>query len=252
MTVRIRSRANQRLKDLLKKRDSLFFFEGEKLVKDLLKRGIEIEILMILEENESRLSIPGTVKETWVVTGSVLEKVSSLKEKPDSLAVLSWQAKPVDFRQATVVIGLDRLQDPANAGTIFRCAAAFGIDALALTGSSVKLNNPKFLRAAQDSLFGVCCQRFDDAEALIREAEAAGLSIYLTSSHDSSYVIAPHHIESPCLILFGNEGQGLDPDFFERYPSVKIPQTDRVESLNVGVAASLIMYEISLALGIIK
>ena len=94
----------------------------------------------------------------------------------------------------------------------------------------------------------MCSQRFDDVEALIREAAAAGLSIYLTSSHDSSYVIAPHHIERPCLILFGNEGKEL----FERYPSVKIPQTGRVESLNVGVAACILMYEVSLAFGIVK
>jgi len=151
-----------------------------------------------------------------------------------------------------VVIGLDSIQNPANVGTIFRCAAAFGINAVALAGISVNLNNSKFLRAAQDSFFKVDYQRFGDVEALIREAEAANFNIYLTSSHDSSNVIAPHHIESPCLILFGNEGKGLDKELFERYPSVKIPQEAEVESLNVGVSACIIMYEVSLSFGIVK
>jgi TrmH family RNA methyltransferase len=246
---KINSRSNQRVKDLIKKRDQYFFFEGEKLVKDILDGGIEISILIVDEKREDQLPIPKetVVKETWVVAETVLEKISSLKEKPDFIAILEWQEKPVDFHQASVVIGLDSIQDPANVGTVFRCAAAFGIDAIALTGISVNLNNTKFLRAAQDSFFKINYQRFDDVEALIREAEAANFNIYLTSSHDSTYVIAPHHIEGPCLILFGNEGKGLDKALFERYPPVKVPQEDKVESLNVGVSACIIMYEVSLA-----
>ncbi len=254
MIYRINSRSNQRVKDLIKKRDRYFFFEGERLVGDILGRGIEISVLIVSEKKENRLLIPKdtVVEETWVVSELILEKISSLKEKPDFIAVLEWQEKPVDFQQASVVIGLDSIQDPANAGTVFRCAAAFGIDAIALAGISVNLNNSKFLRAAQDSFFKVNYQRFDDVEALIREAEAANFNIYLTSSHDSASVITPHHIERPCLILFGNEGKGLDKALFERYSSVKIPQEDKVESLNVGVSACIIMYEVSLTPGIVR
>lgn len=254
MIYRINSRSNQRVKDLIKKKDQYFFFEGEKLVRDILGKGIEISLLIVNKTKENQLPIPGetVVRETWVVSETVLEKISSLKEKPDFVAVLAWQEKPVDFRQSSVVIGLDGIQDPANVGTIFRCAAAFGIDAIALTGISVNLNNSKFLRAAQDSFFKIGYQRFKDVEALIREAEAADFNIYLTSSHDSTYVIAPHHIESPCLVLCGNEGKGLDQALFERYPSVKVPQKNNVESLNVGVSACIIMYEVSLAFGIVR
>ena len=253
MIYRINSRSNQRVKELIKEKDQYFFFEGEKLVRDILHMGIEISLLIVNEKKENKLPVPKktVVKETWVVSGTVLEKISSLKEKPDIIAVLEWQEKPIDFHQAAVVIGLDSIQDPANVGTIFRCAAAFGIDTIILTGISVNLNNSKFLRAAQDSFFKVDYQRFADVETLIREAEAANFNIYLTSSHDSSYVIAPHHIERPCLILFGNEGKGLDKALFERYPSVKILQKDEVESLNVGVSACIIMYEVCLAFGIV-
>ncbi|UCH92212.1 MAG: RNA methyltransferase [Candidatus Aminicenantes bacterium] len=254
MIYRIRSRSNQRVKDLIKKKDQYFFFEGEKLVNDILKRGIEISLLIVNEKKENQLKIlkETVVEETWYVSRTVLEKISSLKEKPDFIAVLEWREAPIDFHRASVVIGLDSIQDPANVGTVFRCAAAFGIDAVALAGNSVNLNNSKFLRAAQDSFFKVNYQRFADVETLIREAEAANFNIYLTSSHDSSYVIAPYQIERPCLILFGNEGKGLEEALFDRYPSVKIPQEDKIESLNVGVSACIIMYEVSLAFGIVR
>jgi tRNA G18 (ribose-2'-O)-methylase SpoU len=249
MIYRIRSRSNQRVKDLVKKRDGYFFFEGEKLVNDILERGDEIAILIVNEKKEIQLNIPAgaVIDDTWVVSETVLEKLSSLKEKPDFIAVLEAREKLIDFRESKVIIGLDSIQDPANAGTVFRCAAAFGIDAIALSGAGVSLTNTKFLRAAQDAFFDMSYQRFPGAAALIDSAKQAnpGLKVYLTSSHFRGKALAPHQIEFPCLILFGNEGKGLERDLFKKYPFISIPQAGKVESLNVGVSACIIMYEIS-------
>jgi TrmH family RNA methyltransferase len=249
MIYRIGSRSNQRVKDLIKKRDEYFFFEGEKLVNDILERGDEIAILIVNENKETQLNIPAgaAVNDTWVVSQTVLDKISSLKKKPDFIAVLEPREKPVDFRKSRVIIGLDSIQDPANAGTVFRCAAAFGIDAVALSGAGVNLTNSKFLRAAQDAIFDMNYQRFHDVEALIEAAAQANaaLKVYLTSSHFEGKGLAPHEIEFPCLILFGNEGKGLEEGLFKKYPFIRVPQAGKVESLNVGVSACIIMYEIS-------
>ncbi|NIM14481.1 MAG: hypothetical protein GTO45_20880 [Candidatus Aminicenantes bacterium] len=246
MIYRIRSRSNQRVKDLIKKRDEYFFFEGEKLVNDILERGDEIAILIINENKEDQLNIPAgaVIDDTWVVSETVLEKLSSLKEKPDFIAVLESREKLIDFRESKVIIGLDSIQDPANAGTVFRCAAAFGIDAIAFSGAGVSLTNTKFLRAAQDAFFDMNYQRFPDVEALIEAAKQANpaLKVYLTSSHFPGEALGPHQIEFPCLILFGNEGKGLERDLFKKYPFIRIPQAGKVESLNVGVSACIIMY----------
>lgn len=254
MIHRIRSRSNQRVKDLIKKRDEYFFFEGEKLVNDILERGDEIAILIINENKENQLNIPAgaVIDTTWVVSETVLEKLSSLKEKPDFIAVLEPWEKLIDFRESKVIIGLDSIQDPANAGTVFRCAAAFGIDAIVFSGAGVSLTNTKFLRAAQDAFFDMTYQRFSDVEALIEAAKQANpaLKVYLTSSHFPGKALAPHQIEFPCLILFGNEGKGLERDLFKKYPFIRIPQAGKVESLNVGVSACIIMYEISKTGGI--
>ncbi len=245
---RITSRSNPRVKDLLEKRDGYYFFEGEKLVKDILLRGMKVNILVIHEAKESQPVMPAkVVGETWYVNDSVLKKLSSLKETPDYIAVLELKEKHIDFRRVRVIIGLDSIQDPANAGTVFRCAAAFGVDAVAFSGACVKPTNPKFLRAAQDAFFEVPFQHFEAIEELVGKAEKAGLNIYLTSSHDipgAVGVVGPGEVRFPCLVLFGNEGQGLPGEFFLRYPALRVSQTDKVESLNVGVSACIIMHEL--------
>jgi TrmH family RNA methyltransferase len=242
------------VKDLVKKRDNYFFFEGEKLVKDILERGDKIAILILNENKEDRLNIPvgAVIDETWVVSEAVLEKLSSLKEKPDFIAVSGVRERLIDFRGSKVIIGLDSIQDPANVGTVFRCGAAFGINAIALSGAGVSLTNTKFLRAAQDAFFDMSYQWFPDVEALIETARQANpaLNFYLTSSHFEGKAPGPHEIEFPCLILFGNEGKGLAEGLFKKYPFIRIPQAGKVESLNVGVSACIIMYEISKSIDI--
>jgi TrmH family RNA methyltransferase len=245
MIYRINSRSNQKVKDLIKQRDHYFFFEGEKLVKDILQKGKKVEVLVIHKAKEKQLHVTReSVKETWYVSESVLKKISSLKEKPDFIAVLKLKEEEINFRKSKVVIGVDNIQDPANAGTIFRCAAAFGIDAVVFSGASVKPNNPKFLRAAQDAFFDIHFQHFETIEMLIAKAKKANFNIYLTSSHESRETVGPEEVQFPCLLLFGNEGTGLAEALFQEYASIKIAQTNKVESLNVGVSACIIMHEL--------
>jgi TrmH family RNA methyltransferase len=245
MIHRIDSRSNPRVKDLLKQKDRYLFFEGEKLVKDILEKKIRVKLLIILNTMGNPPDIPGTSADaTWIVNETVMEKLSSLKEKPTLIAVLEPTEKAVDFHNKKAIIGLDDIQDPANAGTIFRCAAAFGIDAVVFSGNSVKPSNPKFLRAAQDAFFQVPFQHFDSLELLIAKAKRNNFNIYLTSSHKFKKSLHPDALQFPCLILLGNEGKGLPENLFNHYPSVTIPQTDRVESLNVGVSACIIMHEL--------
>lgn len=242
---RIQSRSNPKLKSLLSRKEELFFFEGEKLVHDLLERGHEIAVLVVHEKEEKAFKLPvrAVVRETWFVSGDVLSKISSLKETPDHIAVLEWKEERIDFRTSRVVIALDGVQDPGNAGVVFRCAAAFGLDSIVMTGESVKLNNSKFLRAAQNAFFEIKCQHIESVEALIEKAQESNpyVHIYLTSSHFPENAILPQDVRFPALIIFGNEGQGIREDYFDRFPSIRIPQTGIVESLNLGVSAGIIM-----------
>jgi len=248
MTYNIQSRSNPRVKELIKNKENFFFFEGEKLVYNILERKTNVKILIVHESREADLeAFPKTkISETWIVSETVLEKLSSLKERPDFIAVLELEETPIDFVNSEIVIALDNIQDPGNAGSVARCAAAFGIKSIALTGDSVGLNNSKFIRAAQDSFLNTRFQSFKDAVTLIETAKKANprIHIYMTSSHSPGNTVEPQHIEFPCLIFLGNEGKGLDENLLEQYPCVSILQTQAVESLNVGVSACIIMYEL--------
>jgi len=250
MIYRISSRSNEKVRSLVKdkSKDRYLVFEGEKLAADILNRGVPVSILVIDEKMENDFIIPSQARvgDTWYVSDTVIDKISSLSEKPAVIAVLQWQGGLIDFASVKAAICLDNIQDPANAGTVSRCAAAFGIDSIAFTGESVNIANPKFLRAAQDSFFNLKYRRFKDVEELLQEVKEKNPSIhiYLTSSHSTPHVVSPTQIQFPCLVVFGNEGKGLKQSLFESYPSVMIPQTEMVESLNVGVSACIVMYEI--------
>ncbi len=243
--ITITSRSNERVKTLLKQTDRYLFFEGRKLVEDILSKQIPIHILVIGQDLKRPLphhSCP--IAETWTVNEIVLKKLSSLKESPDLIAVLPNTPTSIDFSKSQVVIGVDSIQDPANAGTIFRCASAFGIDGIAFSGASVKASSQKFLRGAQDAFLTVPFEHFDSIEKLVEKAAAANFNIYLTSSHSPGQTIAVENLRFPALILFGNEGSGLPGPLLHVYPALKIAQTNQVESLNVGVSACIIMHEI--------
>jgi TrmH family RNA methyltransferase len=226
-------------------RDTFFFFEGEKLVKDILAKGVKISKLVVLSQHEDRvMAYKHLCDEIWLVSEPVLNKLSTLKETPAYLAVVDVGRYKINFSKADIVIVLDNVQDPANAGSVFRCASAFGIDYIALTGSSVKPENPKFLRAAQTSVFDIKFQTFPDLDTLLKKSELHTFNVYLTSSSSSVKTIPIKKASAPCLIVIGNEGRGVAPELFEKYPAIRLSQTKRIDSLNAGVSACIIMYEL--------
>jgi len=245
MKIDISSRANPRLKELLAARDGLFFFEGEKLARDILVRKLAVKHLLVSAVAEKDLpEIAALVGEYWSVTPQVLEKVSGLKSPPPLIAVMELPAVEIDFRGQPVTIGLVDVQDPGNLGTVFRCASAFGVSALALAGSCARPNHPKVVRSAQTALLDVSFQVFPGAEALIAKAQAQGARVYVTGSRSGKACLPLAALERPCLLLFGNEGRGLAPGLLERFLRVRLEQEERIDSLNVAVSACIVMHEL--------
>lgn len=246
MIHRINSRSNQRLKSLLAERDQYFFFEGEKLVKDILEKKISIAKLIINQEKESRFKNQlKKVEEIWYVNNSVMKKVSLLKDISDFIAVVKYKPKQIDFGKLVFGIVLDNVQDPGNAGTLFRCAAAFGIDSLIFSGDCVHLNNAKLLRTAQTSIFDVDFQHFSHLKFIFQMCQKKNINVYLTSADIHNNNTEIQKIDFPCIVIFGNEGIGLSKELFSRFSTIRIPQKRTVESLNVGVSGCIVMYELN-------
>ena len=245
MIVEISSRANPRLKELLARKGELIFFEGEKLVADVLARELAVGQLIFTAAMEKRLpKISAAVGEYWRVSRPVMEKISELKTPPEVVVVLAMPVPVLDFKSSQVVFGFDSIQDPANLGAVFRCAAAFGISALALAGSCVHANHPKVVRAAQTALIDTPFGVFSDLEDLIARAQNQNVHIYATGSHAGKNNLAIEQIQFPCLVLFGNEGQGLEKNILRRFPLLRLEQSERMDSLNVAVSACILMHEL--------
>jgi len=245
MKIRVDSKSNNKLKQLLKEKDDYYIFEGEKLVKDILRKKIIISKFITTKKNENDFKeFEKNINEFWLVSESVMNKISDLKNASEYIAFIKIKKNKINFSLAQTILVLDNIQDPANAGTIFRCASAFGISNIAFTGNCVKTNNRKFLRGSQGSILDINHQSFSNLQTLLKKSEIRNFNIYLTSSKNSHRTIDIERINFPGLIIIGNEGKGLSQELFLKYFSIKIPQKNTVESLNAGVSACILMYEI--------
>lgn len=245
MIIRIDSRANSKLKILLSEKDHYYIFEGEKLVRDILKKKTEISKLIITKDKENFINnLDYEIDETWIVSEQVMKKISDFKDHSDFIAFVKIKKNKINFSLAQTVIVLDNIQDPANAGTILRCASAFGVSNIAFTGDCVKQNNRKLLRGSQGAILDINHQSFSNLNDLLKKSEIRNFNVYLTSSKESARTLDVEQINFPCLIIIGNEGKGISKELFLKYPTLKIPQKSRIESLNAGVSACIIMYEI--------
>jgi TrmH family RNA methyltransferase len=135
------------------------------------------------------------------------------------------------------------VQDPGNLGTILRSAEAFGAGGVLLGEGTVSPYNPKVVRASAGSVFRVPLARAKLSQSL-GWMKDHGLRLIGTASHKGT-PLDQAKMAGPLAIFVGSEGSGLPRDLIkEMNDMVAIPQVPQVESLNVGVAASIVLYEV--------
>lgn len=138
------------------------------------------------------------------------------------------------------VLCLDRVQDPGNLGTLLRTAAAVGIRQVFVSEGSVSAWSPKVLRSAQGAHFALQVFEHVDLLALCNRLRVPLVATAL----EQGQMLYDLNLPKACAWLAGNEGQGVDPALLARADlRVFIPQSDAVESLNVGVATAVCLYE---------
>jgi TrmH family RNA methyltransferase len=142
-----------------------------------------------------------------------------------------------------LTLALETVQDPGNLGTIIRTAVASGVSGLWLSGDAVDLDHPKVLRASAGQWFRLNMAISEDLRATVQNYQQAGVQIVATLP---SATLTYWQVDwlQPSLILLGNEGVGLSEDLAAMADKqVKIPLNPEVESLNVAIAAALMLYE---------
>ena len=248
--TRISSRRNPLLVRLRKLADDgasyrrlgTVLLEGEHLCEAWLGRAGAPVLHAIVSEaawDEPRLRrLAEAAAEVAVVDAPTMAALGTL-ESPAAIAFVVATPERADIAARLPTIVLDRVQDPGNVGSLLRSAAEFGFtQALALTGTAA-LWAPKVVRAGMGAHFGLRLVEGVEAAALA----ALALPLFGTSSH-AERCVNEVELPWPCGWVFGHEGQGVAAAVASRCEAMlAIPQPGGGESLNVGAAAAICLYE---------
>ncbi len=232
---------NNKIKDLKKlhnkkyrDKKGLFLVEGKHLVLEAYKTGYLKE--MLLEENEL---LPLDVM-TCYMTNNVKNYLSELETPTNVIGICNKKEGKI---QGDRIVYLDCIQDPGNLGTIIRSCVAFNIDTLILSRDCVDLYNSKVIRASQGLIFHLNIV-IADINEFGPKLKDNGYKIYGTKvTHGKS--LKTIEKVSKFVIIMGNEGNGiseLSSELCDEF--IYIDMNDKCESLNVGVATSIILYEL--------
>jgi len=216
-----------------------FLCDGEKLLREALLHGAEIR--MILTDEEEGASLPDGAP-AYLVSRDMLEYVSPLKNPqhvvfscamPDRSGLTGPPGGPY--------IILENIQDPGNVGTIMRTANAFSMPGMLLVGACADPYNPKAVRASMGAVFRQSAAEVSyDGLAKLR---GEGLKIYGAFLGDSCRYVRSVDLRSAAVAI-GSEGEGLSAKMLSLCDdTIIIPMASECESLNAGVAAAVVMWE---------
>jgi RNA methyltransferase, TrmH family len=224
--------------------------EGIKLLEEALRCGQHLESVFFSESArplaEKLLPQIGVRTEVLILPTALFNSIVPSETPQGIAALLKLQSvSPVqllDRAQDGPFIVAAGLQDPGNLGTILRSAEAFGAAGIFLTEGTVSPYNSKALRGSAGSIFRLPFLQIRSAE-LIPLLRARSVRLLATSSHKGT-PIPDGDWSLPLAIFIGNEGAGLPSEILHQMDeTLVIPQAAKVESLNAGVAASIVLYE---------
>ena len=236
----ITSVSNDKVKELVKLKDKKyrdicdsFFVEGKDLCDIAYEKGVLRELYILDGYDNIYDGIPYTY-----VSSDVMKKISDMPSVSEYYGVCS---KMIEGELGNRILVLDNIQDPGNLGTIIRSALAFNFDTVVLSRDTVDLYNPKVVRSTKGMIFNVNVMVRDLPSFL---SELDDYMIYGTDVVDGVN-IKNENIPSKIVIVIGNEGNGIS-DEVKKYckKNIYIGMNSSCESLNAGVSASIIMYEV--------
>ena len=250
MIKEITSVNNSFIKELLllkdkqvRKEKNLFIVEGYHLVEEAFKHQL---LDSVLSTEKSVLdSIDITNK--YLVSDAVIKKLSTTKTPQNIIGVvkncINSSFDNLLLKNDLKVIILDNINDPGNLGTIIRTSAALGYDAVIASLETVDFYNEKVLRATQGAIFKIPLVKGKLVD-LINNLKSNGIYIYGTSLKSSKSITEVLKQQKYCIVV-GNEAQGVRDEVLALCDqNIILPMEKDVESLNVGIAAAILMWEL--------
>ncbi|MEH7223016.1 RNA methyltransferase [Bacillus sp. JJ1566] len=246
---RIESNKNPQIKQwkklhTKKERDTsgTFMIEGFHLVEEALKSDVIIKELIISETIDIPSSWNVDNRSITIVTEKIMKEISDMDTSQGVAAICEQYSAKKGGRFSKLLL-VDAVQDPGNLGTMIRTADAAGIDAVIIGDGSVDVYNSKVVRSTQGSIFHIPIVKANLHE-MMDHLKQDGIKIYGTSLRnavDYKQAIA----DSSFALIVGNEGNGVDPELLEKTDqNLYIPIYGKSESLNVAVAAGILLYHL--------
>ena len=226
-----------------RKKHAAFVAEGARLIQDGLSSGCRPrEVLYKITHSprvEELLAQLGPQIPAAAVAENLFDDLADTESSQGMLAVFDIPPTQIPDPLTLLVI-LDQLRDPGNAGTILRTAEAAGAQAVCLTPGSVDAWSPKVVRAGMGAHFRLPILSFP-WEALAALTEH--LTVFLAEM-DGRQTLWEANFNQPCALIIGGEAQGISPEGARlATQTVRIPMVGRNESLNAAVSTSILLYE---------
>jgi TrmH family RNA methyltransferase len=220
--------------------EGLCIAEGFHLLEEALRSNREVALVLASESVRA-----GFTARVVVVPDSLFQTIASTETTQGVIALVrppEWRIEDL-FRDPSLVIVLDGVQDPGNAGTIVRAAEAFGASGVMFLKGTVSPWNPKTLRASAGSLFRVPFVTGIAAAEAVSASQSRGLHTFAAMPFTGSEKLAHQaDLTQSCAIAVGSEGRGVSAELCAAAQGLAIP-TVAVESLNAAMAASILLYE---------
>lgn len=246
MTI-ITSKANSVVKNAKKLhqkkyRKSSYLIEGWHLFEEAVQAGARIEKIFALAEHGGKLT---DYPQAVFVTEEILLDLADSQTPQGIVAVVQKEEEQMPDLTSGKYLFLEDVQDPGNVGTMIRTADAAGFTGVIVSSKSADIYSLKTLRSMQGSNFHLPIYRMS-VEAFVEEAKNSRLPILATTlSQKSKDYRELARLEDFALIM-GNEGQGISPFMVEQADQlVHISMKGQAESLNVAVAAGILMFYLS-------
>jgi TrmH family RNA methyltransferase len=221
-----------------------FVVEGVRLIEEAVTAGWKFQFVLfsdgLSERGQDLVKIlTANRMDVEEVSGDLLQKVSETETPQGILAVLEFTEFPIPEKPDFILIP-DEIRDPGNLGTLLRSAAATDVEAILLPPDTTDAFAPKVLRAGMGAHFRLPIHSLTWEEI---KAQTNGLEIYLADMDGTSYWDAD--LRKPLALIIGGEAEGAS-DEARRLTTEKIciPMAGNVESLNAGVAGSVLMFEV--------
>ena len=221
---------------------------GEEILNWALAQRISVDYVLVSENMTHKMEEKPTLQDIpcFVVSDGILKKVTDTHYLVPVVGVAKQPVINGDERPPFVVV-LDSLQDYGNIGTIIRTCHGFGIQHIISTNKDFDLYQRKTIEASRGSAFGTKVQTFSGDKEVISYLKENGYQIVATSPRGSQLQSLLELKKQPVALVVGNETAGISPEFEQQADFlIQIPMYPTIESLNVGVATGISIYELKL------